>query len=517
MTNSRAMALAIALFMLCSMLGMNLAAAEETTTISLCFWELTEFDDEMSRKIEEDLNIKITVMPMTWDNEIEMKLLWAASDSLPDIISTYTVDEDIARFYSWLDSGLTRSIPEAMLEKYPSVKKIVDENDIVQAVKEYTDSISFIPRPFSLEGTFKFDQGCGFFYRKDWLANVGLQAPKTLDEFYEMLYRFTYNDPDGNGREDTYGMVLNGRVPGAIFSWWGVNTESWEFDEADGMFKPGYLTDKVLAPLEFLNKCYNDGLIDPEYTTNSNSTSQQKFAQGTFGVFYKNVDDLSIYNVLMKQFAPAQGITSVQEVVDMVRVLGPMTLHEGEEASWPAIADTSGSEISGKVSDEKLDKILQLYEYLLQPEIQTMLRYGFEGREYTVVDGQVIPEVNPNTGLPYEITSIYPSSRIYALVSWGIDTDINSNALPQEIKDLALEVREEFNPIAKQSNLAIAVMSTPAKDSTSIDLKSAFNNLVTTAGDVKAEFAQWQQEVAVKGMEEAVAEVNAKALEMGLK
>ena len=515
----KTLALVMALALLLPMLmGIGTAAAEEPMEISLCLWDLVEFgNDEMARKIEEDLNIKITVMPMNWDNEIDNKLLWAASESLPDIISTYTVEEDLARFYSWQTNGLTRSIPEDMLEKYPAVKALVDSNPYIAAVKEYTGTITFIPRPFSMQNTFLFDQGTGFYYRKDWLANVGLEVPKTLDEFYEVLNRFTNNDPDGNGRHDTYGLVLNGRVPGAIFSWWGMDLSSWEVDETDGLLKPVYMTDRPIEAFEFLNKCYNEGLIDPEYTTNSNATTQQKFASGTFGVYYKNVDDLTMFNTLMKQFAPAQGIETAEEVCEIVGVLSPITLAEGDIARWPAITDLSGAEISAKVSDEKLEKILELYEYLMQPEIQRMLRFGFEGKEYTLDGDKVVPSINPNTNLPYEIGTLYPSARIHVLPTWGIDIDLESDVIPQPVKDMAKIVRDEYNPIADPVNLPLFVMSTPAKDALSVDTRRAYNNFLTTAGDVAAEFKQWQEEVMLSGMDEAIKEANAKAEEMGLK
>lgn len=517
MKKMRAVALFLVMLLcLTAMPAFGGAFAEEPMEITFCFWDMEEFgDDEIGRKIEEDLNIKLTVLPMDWGNEIEKKLLWAASGSLPDIISTYTVEEDISRFYSWLDSGLTRSIPEEMIARYPRVAQIVAENNIVQAVKEYTGTISFIPRPFSMYKTYEFDQGCGFFYRQDWLENVGLESePKTIDEFYEMLRRFTFDDPDGNGKDDTYGMLLNGRVPAATFSWWGADAENWVKNE-EGIWVPEYLTDSLLEPLMFFNKLYNEGIIDPEFTTNSNSTSLQKFAQGNFGIFYKNVDDMSIYNVVMKNFMPAQDIDQ-DEAMSRIGILAPISSSEDVEPVWPAIMDTSGMEISATVSDEKLEKILELLEYLMQPEIQRMLRYGFEGREYTLDGDKVVPMINEATGLAYEITAIYPSSRIYALPTWDIDTDLENDVIPASVKALGQKVRDEFNPIANERNMLIFTMSTPAKDSISIDLKAAFNNLVTTEGDVEAEYHQWQQEALLKGMDQVIEEVNAKIAEMGL-
>lgn len=69
----------------------------------------------------------------------------------------------------------------------------------------------------------------GFSYRKDWAEAVGIfEDPQTVDEVYEMLYRFTYDDPDGNGIQDTYGLEMcNYTGPFSIMqTWFGCGNES---------------------------------------------------------------------------------------------------------------------------------------------------------------------------------------------------------------------------------------------------------------------------------------------------
>ena len=49
----------------------------------------------------------------------------------------------------------------------------------------------------------------GLAYRTDWAEAVGItEPPKTIEDVYNMLYAFTYDDPDGNGVDDTYGLEL---------------------------------------------------------------------------------------------------------------------------------------------------------------------------------------------------------------------------------------------------------------------------------------------------------------------
>ena len=50
----------------------------------------------------------------------------------------------------------------------------------------------------------------GIFIRQDWLENLGLEMPTTTDELKEIVIAFAQNDPDGNGEDDTYGMIFRG-------------------------------------------------------------------------------------------------------------------------------------------------------------------------------------------------------------------------------------------------------------------------------------------------------------------
>ncbi len=69
----------------------------------------------------------------------------------------------------------------------------------------------------------------GLIYRKDWADNLGIETPKTIDEFYEMLRAFTEDDPDGNGKNDTIGLTDRGNLGTfvTVFSWMG-GPNRWE-------------------------------------------------------------------------------------------------------------------------------------------------------------------------------------------------------------------------------------------------------------------------------------------------
>lgn len=66
-------------------------------------------------------------------------------------------------------------------------------------------------------------QAQGMFIRKDWLAKVGMKAPKTWAELLDVAKAFTDKDPDGNGKNDTYGLLVPGSTNNGYLAWFASN------------------------------------------------------------------------------------------------------------------------------------------------------------------------------------------------------------------------------------------------------------------------------------------------------
>lgn len=139
-------------------------------------------------------------------------------------------------------------------------------------------------------------EGLGYLrsIRQDWLDNLGMELPTTIDEFYDVIQAFTEDDPDGNGKDDTVGMTSSGVwMMADIFGSFGVPLnhvmdhaitpdphDNFRFN--DGMLKPG-----MKGALEWLRKAYANGYLDEEVFTNSSSDIRTRMYGGQFGsVFY---------------------------------------------------------------------------------------------------------------------------------------------------------------------------------------------------------------------------------------
>ena len=113
-------------------------------------------------------------------------------DNMPMILTaTKTLDQnanaaDAAKRGAFWD--LTEYLQDS--EAYPNLSQI--SPDVLKGLT-VDGQIIGIPRSRAIGRN-------GLGYRTDWAEAVGItEAPKTVEDVYDMLYKFTYDDPDGNG------------------------------------------------------------------------------------------------------------------------------------------------------------------------------------------------------------------------------------------------------------------------------------------------------------------------------
>lgn len=150
----------------------------------------------IEKQVEDYTNVNLDVMWTPKDNyEDKLNLVLAGGgNEMPQILATETKSPAIINAAK---AGALWDV-ESLLQEFPHLKnsKEVVNDNIRIGGKLYG---IYRGRPLGRNG---------MTYRKDWADNLGLNKPETIDDIYNMLYAFTYNDPDGNGKDDTYGLAL---------------------------------------------------------------------------------------------------------------------------------------------------------------------------------------------------------------------------------------------------------------------------------------------------------------------
>jgi putative aldouronate transport system substrate-binding protein len=126
--------------------------------------------------------------------------------------------------------------------------------------------------------------------RQDWMNKLGISAPKSMADVLEISRRFTQEDPDGNGVNDTIGLAMDKDLFGAIaglagfFNGYHAYPGLWL--EKDGGLVNGSVQPEMRAALLALQKMYADGQIDKEFGVKDINKVTETIAQGKCGMEY---------------------------------------------------------------------------------------------------------------------------------------------------------------------------------------------------------------------------------------
>ena len=120
--------------------------------------------------------------------------------------------------------------------------------------------------------------------RKDWLDQVGMSVPKTLEEEWNMMVAFK-ELKDGN-----YGFSLDkdlspyyGFGPAVITNAYDAFYRMWMFK--DGKIQYGGVQPEMKEALLYLQKMYAEGLLHPEFVAMDGGACAQDIASGKVGVY----------------------------------------------------------------------------------------------------------------------------------------------------------------------------------------------------------------------------------------
>jgi len=355
------------------------AARGGPMTITWAGYQLVPVGDNpyMIKKWNEQFNIDIQIWNIDQANYFEILNLKFAANEIPDFFRT-----DLSRLPQQVQQQIPAEIPENVIttnipriykefnDLYPGFLKLTTINNKIYAI------INEMDRPYR----------DGIVYRGDWIKNLGKQGtPKALAEFEELIYQFTNNDPDRNGRKDTYGLSVSAFKP--VYGAFGYVRNQW--NDKNGQLVYSSIQPEMKDALAYLAKWYKDGVIDPEFVTGENKGGywavSHAFTEGRIGVsshasFYHwdapdnnraNINEMMIHNPV--------GATST--------VFGePFSGPTGKKGINMRTAMTGIAHAFGKQIEkdrDKMEKILQMQEYLCStPELYLTAQLGIRGEDW---------------------------------------------------------------------------------------------------------------------------------------
>lgn len=287
----------------------------------------------------------------------------------PDV---FTVNKQTMKQFA--DQNLLLDIGQ-YLDKLPNIKQAYSASDLNRG-KYNGKTVAIAARPSIPMHS--------YWIRADWLKKLNLPMPKTLEEFKNVLVSFTEQDPDGNGKKDTFGLT-GADLPGfsGIFSAFGVaNPGNWAIKDNKAAYST--VDPAMKSAVSYIADLIKAGVVDPEILTNQNPLD--KAYKGQAGVIWSNWPSMSV-DAKMKIW---KDINPNADWVQLDALTGPGGKFQGV---WDVAAGGTMFALSKSLEKQpdKLNKILEYLNYITSPgKGQNAVNYGVEGTHYKVENGKIV-------------------------------------------------------------------------------------------------------------------------------
>ena len=445
----------------------------------------------------------VTFEPVIIEGTDALRLRGIAGD-LPDVFNTWF---DIRLVNEWIDQGIIRSIPDEIVARYPTIHHGMTVDPFTMASRELYGAYYFVPQFFGRDIHSPRANQAGQFIRVDWLENLGLDMPTNLDEFYYVLYAFTHGDPAGDG-SNVVGYTANG-LSFFIQLLPNFNTISTAWLYEDGQWIPWYMSDNIVYAVEWLQRMYRSGVIDPEIQENNWTQALQKFSGGMAGVVGRNADTGWVHQVFNIFSEANPGV----DPFDKVAVIPPMSRNAQTQPKLNMNRTGGGMLFDAGTSDAQLDRYMMIHDWMLSDEGTILLNLGFEGVHYTVdSDGGFTLLDDPATGLPFNIGEMYNAVAIRSNAHWGfcveIDTAFPHASISDEIRLYSQQLLADRDRYAQMFDLRMVLMTTPAVDNLVFSSGDEFSAMMRSPYDPETTFAIFRDRMIAMGVEDAIREAN---------
>jgi putative aldouronate transport system substrate-binding protein len=320
------------------------------------------------------------------DNYKEKMAALVAGGDLPDItgIEQLNAPDLLKTVNQGAFTDLTPYLEGDALKAYPNLAKIPDYGWKNVRIKKKIFGVPIV----------RFIPDRALYFRADWMQKLGAQKPRNADDFLALLTRFTKEDPDGHGKQDTYGLGGYGTAGGGLWYAFPFFTMMFRAPHTWRANPDGTLTHQVETPeyrqaIEYMKRLNDAGVFHPDSASQTIQQAKDNFLAGRFGGYADGWTGIA-------------GITGARGSFRKINPDNPaaeILVPPGFDGGNPAVERSQGffgmSCIPTKVGkdQERVKELLRIIDYASAPfgsEEYTFLRWGLEGVHYDLQDGAPI-------------------------------------------------------------------------------------------------------------------------------
>lgn len=248
-----------------------LAVADEPVHIVVSNYSITPASNDeayklVQQKILEETGVLVDVVKLTGTNDTErINAMLAGGEQL---------DGWFGSWQTYANYGMCTPITDLINEHGQDILKAWDEYGGMACMYDANNDIWGIQVLFTARAFYKA------FVRQDYLDQLGMAVPTTIEELNNYLYAVKALDPSGNG--ETIPMITRGgSVDVLAYQFLGGYTPygfSWWLDGEE--LKPYFLQEGYVDFLKQIQQWYVDGILHKEQFSWDTATVRQHIASG---------------------------------------------------------------------------------------------------------------------------------------------------------------------------------------------------------------------------------------------
>ena len=243
-------------------------------------------DNAYTRYLRKMLNIQNENVYMESEDRYDNLVNILVQDqTIPDVL----VVSNRETLKELVDNNLVEDLTEAY-ENCTSdkIKEMFDSygGDLLEAGK-FDGKLMAIPETVVDHGP------CLMWLRKDWMDQLGLEDPKTLEDAYDIIDEFVKNRMGTEEGETPVGLVCDTDLVGTtsssysvdpVFDSFGASPKRWI--SQNGEITYGSLTEETKEALKCLNELYKRGTIDQNFALRAQNNLRDLVVNGQCGAFF---------------------------------------------------------------------------------------------------------------------------------------------------------------------------------------------------------------------------------------
>ena len=218
----------------------------------------------VQKEIENRTGVHIEWDTYSSDVETVLQTRLASLEGLPDMVEIPPFDSNVG-VDTYSSNGVLIPLNDLIKEYAPNIQALFNKYPALEAMCTSSDG-----NIYALAGWWGDinDYVPDYLYiRQDWLDNLGLEMPETVDELYDVLVAFKEQDANGNGNpDDEIPMATKNGIKQLYYlmTGFGYDTNSLWYTDDNGEVHYAAVEDQYKDMLAFLNKCYSEGLISDD-------------------------------------------------------------------------------------------------------------------------------------------------------------------------------------------------------------------------------------------------------------